>query len=123
MKKKFLYIASSPSFNKDEIIKIGITNNPVTRLKALRGENRDPLFEFRAVFKFKNKDYPEILECGFISHFYQQQYQKPYFCNKSYNWKYKKKSNEYFTGNVEDFYKYAINNIPKCEEYIEVYYA
>lgn len=104
--KRFLYIASSPTYSNDCQIKVGISDDPHQRVKAFK--RHDHLFRLRAIFSFENRNFPEVLECDIISHFYRKQFMAAHGHDENHKLILKRRGREFFEGNPQDFISYAI---------------
>lgn len=67
MLKKFFYIAEKPISEGHSLIKIGITDSPDSRIKALAG--KFPGMRLKAVFEFKNRAAPHRVESLLIQYY------------------------------------------------------
>lgn len=107
MKKRYLYIASAPTYAgpKKDDIKVGISNDPWKRVKNFYSVN--PLLDLAAVFEFLDENYPVILECAFISQFSCMPLMRVVGLDDDYEPILRPEGKEFFCGDVRRFIGYA----------------
>ena len=103
--KEFLYIAASPTYSSDYQIKVGISDDPHRRVTAFK--RYDHLFKLVAVFSFENRNFPEVLECDMIAHFYKKAFMAAADHDENHNLILKRRGREFFEGDPRHFIAYA----------------
>lgn len=119
MKKQYLYLAASPSFSGPlkDTIKVGISNDPWKRIFALRAV--DHLFDLHAVYKFKNIEYPIILECDVVANHYKQPLMHGKFDLEKGEYVTYRFGREYFSGEPDKFCSYIESTCAENKEEYE----